>query len=80
MPEYRLLVEHKINRVRQPAGYEVSLSEQLGDWLVEQRIAEHANGRAVVTRAAPAGAPQVSKPAMQQSSPPRWSCCGKRAA
>lgn len=76
MPDYRLLVEHKINRVRQPAGYEVSLSEQLGDWLVEQRIAEHVNGRAVVTRA-PVVAPQVSKP-MHQSISPRGSCCGKR--
>ena len=43
--DFRLLKPHKINRREFPAGELVTLPTQLGDWLVDQGVAERTGGR-----------------------------------
>lgn len=76
---YRLLEEHRHNRVLHAAGAELELPQQLGDWLVAQGKAERVG--------APPAAPMLEAGAfVQRAAPPKRttifapragrSCCG----
>jgi hypothetical protein len=75
--EYRLLQAHRINKVLEPVGAEVSLPEQTGDWLVSQSIAARVDS-AVVPRAPSVPALLAPAPRTQFVAPasPRFKCCG----
>lgn len=82
---YRLLKEHRINRVLQGVGTELELPEQLGGWFVEQNIAEEVKPPAapIAEAAAPVAAVEFPVPLADTSTAaplaaptPRFRCCG----
>lgn len=76
MPEYRLLAEHSVDKVKHPSGTVLTLPQQLGDDLVRE-------GKAISTTSKATAIPKP--PVLKQSLSPfltpaarGWGCCGKR--
>lgn len=72
---YRLLREHRINKVLRPVGYEIEIADQLGAWWVEQRIAERVDAANVPAIPRPV-AHAVPVPRAIAPVAKRFRCCG----
>jgi hypothetical protein len=73
---YRLLREHRINKILHPVGSEVSLPEQLGDWLVEQAVVERADNVAGAAKVVSVPRTNVKPAEKARLNLPRFKCCG----
>lgn len=73
--DYRLLKPHKHNKVLQPMGATLKLPEQLGEWLIEQGIAESTTPRAALVHGPHAIAPRQQAALLQPAPRTKRGCC-----